>query len=187
MGHGIAALFTAAVNSHRDALQPLPQPPGKHILQSLEPLAQALDQPEIAAAFRVPHAFLLAQFAAGNLYFEDELRQHFPEKMPALLRLRAAASGALPRPLAEELQADRHHRAAMLAEAGTRLGARHEGRGWRYWLDELFLHPQWGLIGSLAVFAAVLFVVFEVSGWLDRMPAARLADAVAVWQPLILE
>lgn len=183
MGHGIAALFTAAVNIHRDGLQPLPQPPGKHILQSLEPLAEALDQPEITAAFRVPHAFLLAQFAAGNPYFEDELRHHFPEKMPALLELRGAASATLPRPLAEELQADRHHRAAMLSEAGTRLGARHEGRGWRYWLDELFLHPQWGLIGSLAVFAAVLFVVFEVSGWLDKMTAARLADAVAVWQP----
>ena len=47
------------------------------------------------------------------------------------------------------------------------MGAPHEGRGWRYWLDELFLHPHWGLIGSLAVFAAVLFVVFEVSAWID--------------------
>ncbi|MBL0122429.1 MAG: ferrous iron transporter B [Betaproteobacteria bacterium] len=183
MGHGIAALFKAAVNVHRDALQPLPQLPGKHILRSLEPLAGALEHPAIAAAFRVPHAFLLMQFAAGNQYFEDELRHHFPEKMPDLLRLRTAASDSLPRQLAEELQADRHHRAATLSEGGTRIGAPHEGRGWRYWLDELFLHPQWGLIGSLAVFAAVLFVVFEVSGWLDQMTTARLTDALAGWQP----
>ena len=183
MGHGISTLFAAAVNAHRDATQPLPQRPGKHILDSLDPLSRALDRPEIAAAFRVPHAFLLAQFAAGNKYFEDEFECHFPPLLPELMSLREAASQALPRPLAEELHADRHHRAAMLFEGATRIGAPHEGRGWRYWLDELFLHPQGGLIGSLAVFAAVLFVVFEVSGWLDQMTTVRLADAVAAWQP----
>ena len=183
MGHGIAALFAAAVSAHRDAALPLPQLPGKHIMDRLDPLGQALGRPEIAAAFRVPHAFLLTQFAAGNPYFESELGAHFPQILPDLLRLRDAASQALPRPLAEELQADRHHRAAMMAEGATRVGAPHEGRGWRYWLDELFLHPQWGLIGSLAVFAAVLFVVFEVSGWLDQMTTARLVDAIAGWQP----
>ncbi|MEO8103217.1 MAG: ferrous iron transporter B [Betaproteobacteria bacterium] len=183
MGHGIAALFAAAVEARRDALLPLAQLPGKHILSSLEPLAQALARPEIAEAFRVPHAFLLAQFAAGNRYFEDELEHHFPALLPELRQLRAAASQSLPRPLSEELHADRHHRAAMLFESGTRIGAPHERHGWRYWLDELFLHPQWGLAGSLLVFAAVLFVVFAVSGWLDQMTTARLADAVAGWQP----
>jgi ferrous iron transport protein B len=182
MGHGISALFAAAVNVHRDALRPVPQMPSKHILDSLGPLARALDRPEIAVAFRVPQAFLLTQFAARNQYFEDELGQHFPQLLPELQRLRAAASQALPRPLAEELAADRHHRAALLFEGGTRIGAAHEGRGWRYWLDELFLHPQWGLVGSLAVFAAVLFVVFEISGWLDQMTTARLVDAIAGWQ-----
>ena len=183
MGHGIAALFAAAVDAHRDAAQPLPQLPSQHILDSLDPLARALDRPDITAAFQVRPAFLLTQFAAGNKYFEDELSQHFPHLLPDLLRLREDASQRLPRPLAEELQADRHHRAAMLSESATRIGAPHEGRGWRYWLDEFFLHPQGGLIGSLAVFAAVLFVVFEVSGWLDRMTIARLVDAVAGWQP----
>jgi len=33
------------------------------------------------------------------------------------------------------------------------------------------------------VFAAVLFMVFEVSTWLDSMTAARLVDALAGWQP----
>ncbi len=45
-------------------------------------------------------------------------------------------------------------------------------------LDELFLHPQWGLIGSLAVFAAVLFVVFEVSAWLDSVSVALLVTGI---------
>ena len=65
----------------------------------------------------------------------------------------------------------------------ARLGAPHEGRGWRYWLDELFLSPRWGFIGSLAVFAAVLFVVFYVSGWIDSETSARLVAWVAPWQP----
>ena len=52
------------------------------------------------------------------------------------------------------------------------------------WLDRFFLHPRWGLVGSLAVFALVLFLVFEVSAWLDAMTTARLAEAVSGWQPV---
>ena len=183
MGHGIAKLFTIAVDAVRAAACPLPQPASKHICDSLQPLSRALNRPEIHEAFRVPHALLLMQFAAGDAYFQDELAQHFPQLLPQLEQLRSEAEGKLPRTLEEELHADRHHRAATLYEVGTRVGAPYVGRGWRYWLDELFLHPQWGLIGSLAVFAAVLFVVFEVSGWLDQMTTARLIDAIAPWQP----
>ncbi len=183
MGRGIAELFAAAVDVARAASCPLPPPAAMHIRDSLQPLAGALAREEVQASFRVPHEYLLLQFAAGDTYFEDELRQHFPALLPELEQLRAEAAGKLPRPLDEELHADRHHRAATLFEAATRAGAPHEGRGWRYWLDELFLHPQWGLIGSLAVFAAVLFVVFEMSTWLDSMTAARLIDVLAGWQP----
>ena len=183
MGQGISRLFTTAVDAVRGAASPLPQLASKHICESLLPLRQALDRPEIYAAFRVPHPLLLMQFAAGDPYFQDELRQHFPLLLPELEQLRSEAERKLPRPLEEELHADRHHRAATLFEAATRMGAPHEGRGWRYWLDELLLHPQWGLIGSLAVFAAVLFVVFEVSTRIDSVTAARLIDAVANWQP----
>ena len=56
-------------------------------------------------------------------------------------------------------------------------------QGWRFWMDELFLHPRWGLVGSLAVFAAVLYVVFVASAWLDTMTTARLSAAIAGWQP----
>ena len=183
MGHGISQLFAAAVDAARAAAGPRPQPASRHIRDSLQPLSQALNRPEIMAAFRVPHPLLLMHYAAGDRYFHDEMRQHFPELLPDLERLRRAAAQKLPRPLEKELHADLHHRAATLFEAGTRMGAPHEGRGWRYWLDELFLHPQWGLVGSLAVFAAVLFVVFEVSVWLDSVTVARLTAAAADWQP----
>ena len=183
MGQGISDLFAAAVDTVRAGACPLPQPPSKHISDSLEPLSRVLNRPDIHAAFRVPHTLLLMQIAAGDHYFKDELRQHFPLLLPQLEQLRSDAERALPRPLEDELHADRHHRAATLFEASARMGAPHEGRGWRYWADELFLHPQWGLIGSLAVFAAVLFVVFEVSSWLDSITAARLIEALADWQP----
>ena len=183
MGQGTSQLFAVAVAAVREKACPLPQPPSAHIRESLRPLSEVLDRPEIRAAFRVPHHFLLMQVASGDRYFLDELRQHFPDLLPELERLRSEAGRGLPRPLEEELHADRHHRAAMLFEAGTRVGAPHAGRDWRYCLDELLVHPQLGLIGSLAVFAAVLFVVFEVGAWLDSMTAARLVDALAGWQP----
>lgn len=183
MGQGLAQLFAAAVNAARDATCPLPQPPSRHIADSLQPLNAALNHAEIHAAFRVPHPLLLLQFAAADGFIEDELAQHFPALLPQLRALRATAGLKLPRPLAEELHADRHHRAASVVEAALRMGSPADTHDWRYWLDELFLHPQWGLIGSLAVFGAVLFVVFEISGWIDSMTTVRLAEAFAGWQP----
>jgi len=183
MGQGLAALFKRAANAAREAACPLPQPPSRHIALSLDPLSAALNRPEIHAAFLLPHPMLLLQFAAADGFIEDELGQHFPELLPGLQGLRAAAATSLPRPLADELHADRHHRAASLVEAAQRWGAPGEVQGWRFWLDELFLHPQWGLIGCLAVFAAVLFVVFEISTWIDAMTTVRLAAAFADWQP----
>ena len=51
------------------------------------------------------------------------------------------------------------------------------------WLDRLFLHPRWGFVGSMLVFAGVLFVVFEVSAWIDSATTARLAEWATGWQP----
>ncbi len=183
MGQGISDLFTAAVQAVRNDRCPLPQPASKHICETLKPLSHALNQAEIHDAFRIPHPFLLMQVAAGDSYFMDELQQHFPERISEIKQLRETAGEKLPRKLNEEIHADRHHRAATLFEAVTRLGDPLGDRGWRYWLDELFLHPKWGLFGSLFVFAAVLFVVFEISTWLDSLTAARLIDILADWQP----
>lgn len=183
MGQGIAELFAAAVEAVRECSCPLPQPPARHLCAALQPLGEALNRADVQAAFRVPHPFLVMQVAEGEGYFVDELAQHFPALHAEVLRLREAAAEGLPRPLAEELHADRHHRAATLFETVTRLGAPYPKRDWRYWLDELFLHPRWGLIGSLAVFAAVLFVVFEVSAWLDAHSSARLVAWASAWQP----
>ncbi len=183
MGQGISELFRTAVDSVRAVACPLAQPVSAHIADNLKELARFVGRDDIQAAFRVPPPFLLMQFAEGDPYFQNELRQHFPQLVHEVERLRRDAGRKLPRPLADELHADRHHRAASLMEACTRMGAPHEGRGWRYWLDELFLHPQWGLLGSLAVFAAVLFVVFEVSARIDALTSARLVDALSAWQP----
>ena len=184
MGHGLSKLFQAAVDAVRQRACPLHLPASKHICEAVAPLSDTLRKPEVDTAFRVPHPFLLMQVAAGDPYFLEELEQHFPELMPEITRHRREAEEILPRPLHEELHADRHHRSALLFEQVSRVGAPHEGRGWRYWLDELFLHPHWGLLGSLTVFAAVLFVVFEVSSWLDSLTAARLIEMAETWQPV---
>ena len=124
----------------------------------------------------VPTVALLGQgisqlFAAAVAAARDHARPH-PLPAPA----RALT-------MDEKLHAERHLRAASLFEDSTRVGAPHATRDWRYWLDGVLAHPQWGLVGSLAVFAAVLFVVFKVGAWLDAQTAARLVDALEGWQP----
>ena len=73
--------------------------------------------------------------------------------------------------------------AALLAEIALRPGGVRERHDWRYWLDELFLSPRWGLLGSAVVFAAVLFVVFDLSVRIDALTSARLVEWVSAWQP----
>lgn len=183
MGMGLTEFFAAALAAAREKSCPLAQPASEHIRESLKPLNALLAQPEIEAAFRVPRPLLLMQLAENDDWFLRELAEHFPSLVPGVAAARAAAERSLPRPLSEELHADRHHRAALLFEAVTRLGAPGDTERWKRWLDELFLHPRWGLIGSLAVFALVLFMVFEVSAVLDGLTSARLAEWVGEWQP----
>ena len=73
--------------------------------------------------------------------------------------------------------------AARLARIARRPAGVHERHDWRYWLDELFLSPRLGLLGSVAVFAAVLFVVFDVSAGIDAVTTAPLAQWVSLWTP----
>ena len=95
----------------------------------------------------------------------------------------AAVDAARRGPHTPSLGHARHPLPAMLAEMAMRPGGIRERHDWRYWLDELFLSPRWGLLGSAAVFAAVLFVVFDVSVRLDAVTTARLAEWLSAWRP----
>ena len=95
----------------------------------------------------------------------------------------AAARAGVPALLDAMAKDQRKRIAAELAEAAARPGGVRERQDWRYWLDELFLSPRLGLLGSAAVFAAVLFVVFDVSAWLDAHTSARLVEWISGWQP----
>ncbi len=183
MGKGVARLFETALATLRAGTCPLPQSPGAHLRKALAPLGGILGQPAVEAAFQVPRTLLLTQLAKGDTWFGAEMARCFPALLPAIEEARAEAARALPRPLAEELFADRHYRAAALHEQVTRLGHAAERAGWKRALDRVFLHPRWGLIGTLAVFALVLFMVFEVSTTLDSITSAPLAAWVGQWEP----
>jgi ferrous iron transport protein B len=183
MGIGLADLFGAVVRAAREKRAPTPQPPSPHIAAQLPAIAGIVAMADVATAFDVPSTFLVMQLAENDDYFAEELFCHFPAQHAALLETRQAASAVLPRPLNDEIHADRHHRAALLFEAVTRPGGGAALPRWQHWADEVFLHPRWGFVGSLAIFALVLFFVFEVSAFLDGHTVARLIEWAAPWQP----
>jgi len=181
-GHGLTDLFTQVLKIGRKPVCPIPQSPSLHIQEWGIKLHRLVDRPEITTAFAMPSNMLTMNLLEEDAYFLSELQSHFPETVPAIHALHEQAGRELPRNLAEEIRADRHHRAASMFEDVARLV--HKPKvSWEERLDMLFLDPHWGLVGSLSVFAAVLFMVFEVSTALDAMSAARLADMVSGWQP----
>ena len=181
-GHGLTDLFEQVLKSGRKPVCPLPQPASPHIQAWSKRLHNEIDRPEINKAFAMPGNMLAMNLLEEDSYFLSELESHFPDTLPTIRALHAEADNALPRPLTEEVHADRHHRAVVLFEEVASLVHKPKIK-WEDRLDMLFLHPRWGLVGSLGVFAAVLFMVFEVSTALDAMSAARLADMVSGWQP----
>lgn len=183
MGIGLADLFSIVVRAAREKHRPKPQPSSPHLEAVLAPIAEIASQAEIAAAFEVPATCLTELFARNDPAFVHRLSAHFPQAAAALVAARNAADRRLPRPLAEELHADRHHRVATLFEAVTRPGGGEQQPAWQRLLDEMFLHPRWGFMGTLIVFALVLFFVFEVSSWLDELTVARIVAALEPWQP----
>ncbi|MBK8638439.1 MAG: ferrous iron transporter B [Chromatiaceae bacterium] len=187
MGIGLAELFTTLTRVARETRKAPPvlwaHPPSPHIVAQWGAVAGIAREPEVAAAFAVPEALLTLQLVENEDYFAQELQAHFPDAYSRLLAARAQADAALPRPLAEEIHADRHHRAAVLFEAVTRPGQEDETPAWQRWADDLFLHPQWGFVGTLVIFAMVLFFVFEVSAFLDGLTVARLIAWAEPWQP----
>jgi len=187
-GHGQGSAWTSAsrppASDQGDGPgEDWPHGPSPHIQAQMGPIRAIARDPEVAAAFGAAPAWLSLQLAEQEDYFSQELEAHFPDHYARLLSARAAADAVLPRPLAEEIHADRHHRAALLFEAVTRPGQRDETPLWQRWADDLFLHPHWGFAGSLAVFALVLFFVFEVSAFLDGLTVARLIAWAEPWQP----
>ena len=190
MGLGLADLFSSVVRVARDA-RSVPayrsvQPPSTHIERQLPPIAAIAGQPDLGTAFAVPTPWLTLQLAENDDWFVQELQAHFPDQGAALSVARAAADAALPRPLAEEIHADRHHRAALLFEAAIRPALDDAPPRWQRWADDLFLHPQWGFAGTLVTFGLVLFFVFEVSAFLDSFTVATLIEWIAPWQPIDL-
>jgi len=187
MGIGLADLFSTAVRAARGAdaaCSPNPEClPSAHISLQLQAIAEIAQQPEVVAAFASPESLLTLQLAENDDYFAQELAAHFPDHYATLLAARAAASAALPRPLADEIHADRHHRAALCYETVIRPGQAGQQPRWQILADDLFLHPRWGFVGSLVVFALVLFFVFEVSAFLDSLTVARLIAWAEPWQP----
>lgn len=185
-GRGIADLFNAAVTTVRRATCPLPHPPSDYLMRALQPLSNVLNDRDIHQAFRVPHLLLLLQIASNDDYFLKEIEQHFPDQYKKVRKTRQAAERILPRPLADEVHADRHHQTALLFEKVARIGGPYARHDWRYWADECLLHPQWGLIGSLFVFALILFVVFKVSAWIDALTIAPMITWAQNWIPASL-
>ena len=183
-GLGIARLFDRAAQAVRQKSCPLPQPSSEHIRQWGLKIHQAVDKPGIRRAFAVPQAFLIRLLKQADAYFCTELACHFPVAAAEVEAIRRQADADLSRPLAEEVAADYHHRAAALFDKVAQISHRSKTITWEDRLDAIFLHPSWGLFGSLGLFALVLFVVFEISTGIDAMTSAKLAEVVSQWEPV---
>jgi len=181
-GHGLEALFARVLQSGRHPVCPLPQPPSPHIQQWANRLHREIDHPEILHAFAIPATMLTMNLLEEDNYLRSEIKSHFPAVAPGIHALREQANLDLPRTLTEEVKADRHHRATTLFNDVVR-NMHKPTISWEDRMDMLFLHPHWGLVGSLAVFAAVLFMVFEVSTGLDAMSSGKLTTMISVWHP----
>ena len=139
--------------------------------------------PDVAEAFQVPRSLLLSPTGRERRLLPARTGLPFPG---TAARSDGSTSAAEQHAAAPALGRNARRPAPPRRPAASKASAAWPARsteGWRRWLDELFLHPRWGLLGSLAVFALVLFFVFEVSAVLDSITSARLVAWSQEWQP----
>ena len=91
MGKGILKLFETVLDVTREKICPLPQPPTRHIADSLQALRAVIAHPEIEEVFEVPRALLLSQLAENDDYFLHALGTHFPSLLPDIALARTKA------------------------------------------------------------------------------------------------
>ncbi len=183
-GQGIPELLQAVIHSAHHPICPLPLPVNDHIRTLQQQLQQTLQNIDLQSAFQMPAAFLYSQLLKGDGLLTEELASHFPATFKHYRTLIGKLEQTLPRTVTQEVLADLNHRSLSLAESiGSQVGRSH-ATTWEDNFDTVFLHPRWGLLGSLAVLGFILFMVFEVSTRLDLLTSAKLAALLADWQPL---
>jgi len=183
-GQGIPELLQAVLYSAHHPICPLPFPVNDHIRTLQQQLQQTLQNIDLQSAFQMPAEFLYSQLLKGDGLLTEELASHFPAAFEHYRALISKLEQTLPRTVTQEVLADLNHRSLSLAESiGSQVGRSH-ATTWEDNFDTVFLHPRWGLLGSLAVLGFILFMVFEVSTSLDLLTSAKLAALLADWQPL---
>lgn len=182
-GHGISQLFSTAIKAAHQKQQPLRQQPHQHIQQYLDRFIEKTIHSDIEQGFSLPKYFLGIQLLENDPYFNAEMKQHYPEVAKIIENTVEQHASKFPRSIANEIKADRHHRASDLAENVCSLHHYSRQIRWEDRWDSFFLDPYWGLLGSLSVLLGVLFMVFEVSSSLDAITAGKLNEFISIWQP----
>ncbi|MBF0281864.1 MAG: ferrous iron transporter B [Zetaproteobacteria bacterium] len=180
-GHGISEVFETALEALRSKKTPALHECYPHIEQWRDQIETILDQDALAKAFAVPVDFLVTQIVEQDEYFTGEMEMHFPDILIQCQSIIEQANVRLPRSIAAEMDVERHHHAMSLAEDATGFGKSSAPATWSDLFDGILLHPQWGVLTSLSVFAAILYVVFEFSGILDAVSSAPLAGLLEAW------
>ncbi|OIQ00029.1 MAG: hypothetical protein AUK35_05170 [Zetaproteobacteria bacterium CG2_30_46_52] len=180
-GRGISTLFERVLEAARKKQGNLFDVAAKHLKPWQSEAFALLSSTYVFETFDVPPSFLVAQLLEHDAYFSNKLTEHFPSVAEQLSEIQRRADAELPRTLATELDVDRHHRAMQHAERVTGFGKFKSGSNWVSLLDKIMLHPQWGIVSSLSVFALILFVVFKLSSGLDAITSAPLIDLLNQW------
>ncbi|MDX8377530.1 MAG: ferrous iron transporter B [Mariprofundales bacterium] len=185
-GQGIAPLLEKAMDllHKKNDLVIMSAYASEHLQSWLQLMQKKVCTDAVVAAFHIPAPLLATLLLENETYICNKFQNNFPAMIAILKDVeRQIEHENLPRAIANEIAADRAYRAAMVYKTCVQLQANPATVTWDERLDALFLHPRWGLIGSLGIFAAILYVVFEVSALLDAATAARLIDLLAGWQP----
>jgi len=119
---------------------------------------------------------------SGRLFFEDVLKEIFPDLKKDLDNVRKALESQHSAPAYEVIAAERHHLAMKFFEQSSRV-QRGKQVDWKDRVDDVIMHPFLGYVFLSLVFFSFFFVIFRVGNPLEEF---ILGPAVAMRQALSL-
>jgi len=179
-GRGIRELADECCSVLDHKKKPLPIYCSKNVEDNIDVLQRKI--PDDFPFLATRRFTAIRMIESGRLFFEDVLKEIFPDLKNELDKVRKALESLYSVPAYEVIAAERHHLALKFFEQSCQV-RRGKRMDWKDKVDDVIMHPFLGYIFLFLVFFSFFFVIFRVGNPLEELilgPATAMRQAFSL-------
>lgn len=178
-GIGVKELFVKALEVMQAPRKVRPPAYSKHVEEEISSVESLLKGSEIARAF--PLRFLALKLLEGDKHFLSMVDGKIPGIIPLIEDCQSKLEKSHGHPASMVISGERHALALHIFERVAKVEVRRGPSPFKERIDDIVMHPFWGYLILLLIFAGLLYLTFFVGSFLgDQVtsPFERLIETV---------